>query len=91
MTFKEALILANKSENLIGEITKKGRIDEILIVPTNEVLYQKYMQEYIGTQNAQVAILPYINEEVKVIAVINKSMITTLGMFTFEDVSNIEF
>ncbi len=90
MTFKEALTLAEKSNKHIGKTIKGGRIDEILIVPTNEVSYQKYTQEYITTLNAQTAILPYINDDVKVIAVINKSMITKSGILIFEDVTNIE-
>ena len=75
MTFQEALVLAHDSEKLVGTIFNGETIEELLIVPTDKFLHDKFFKEYCSTLNAQSAILPFMDTDVEVVALFKKSYI----------------
>ncbi len=48
MTYQEALELKEKSEVLIGSLTEKGfAIDEIIIVPSDDKIQNRFFNSYL--------------------------------------------
>lgn len=89
MDFKEALELANNQENLIGKKYNGATLDEIIIYPTNPQSFQSFERKYIKSMNAQIAIAPYVNEDVRVGCVFDKSKIFSNGVFIYTDIDNL--
>ncbi len=89
MTFQEALFLANDSEKLVGTKFNGETIEEVLIVPTDKVLHDKFFKEYCSTLNAQAAILPFMDSDVEVVALFKKSYIHQGGAIITTNVYNI--
>ena len=75
MNFYEAVKLAKANEHLIGKEYQTGIIDEIIIVPTNEIEFDEYKRIYKRTHDAQKAIVPFMESDVEVRLLINKKLI----------------
>lgn len=70
MNYQEALDLKEKRMHLLGTIDAKGfSIDELVILPKNQVLQQEFWRRYLVSSNADTAIQPYINEDLDVWAI----------------------
>ena len=70
MNYQEALDLKEKRMYLLGTIDAKGfSIDELIIVPKNQVFQQEFWRKYLASSDANVAILSYINEDLDVWAI----------------------
>ena len=89
MTFKEALVLAHDSKKFVGTNYKGETIEEILIVPTNEVQRDKFFKEYCFSLDARTAILPFVDSDVEVVALFKKSYIYQGGAIPITSVNNI--
>ena len=89
MTFQKALFLAHDCEKLVGTKYNGNTIEEILIVPTDKVLYDKFLKEYCSTLNAQAAILPFMDSDVEVVALFKKSYIHQGGAIITTNLYNI--
>jgi hypothetical protein len=73
MKLKEALLEVSEKEHLIGKYTYKNAVlDEILIAPSNSYEFEKFQQEYILNLNAQTALAPYIQSDLRIIGVFDK-------------------
>lgn len=75
MTFQESHVLAHANEKLVGTIFYEETIEELLIVPTDKFLHDKFFKEYCSTLNAQSAILPFMDTDVEVVVLFKKSHI----------------
>lgn len=75
MNFLDAVKLAKANEHLIGKDYLNGRIDEVIIVPTNEIEFDKYKRIFKKTLDAQKAIEPFMESDVEVWLLINKKLI----------------
>lgn len=91
MTFKEALVLANDSEKLVGTKYRGETIEEILIVPTDKALHDKFFKEYCISSDAKSAILPFMASDVEVVALFKKNYIHQGGIILTTNVYNIFF
>lgn len=89
MTFQEALVLAHDSEKLVGTTFNGETIEEVLIVPTDKVLHDRFFTEYCSTLNAKTAILPFMESDVEVVALFKKSDIQQCGVILTTNVYNI--
>lgn len=70
MNYNEALELIKKSSHLIGKINERGFIiNELIIVPSDSANREQYIREYLNTKNAELAISPYIKEDLEVWAI----------------------
>lgn len=90
MKFLDAVKLAEMNSHLIGKSTSGGRIDEIIIYPTDPILYEQFLQEYMSTRNPQNSIVEFINSEVQVGVVIDKFLIEENGVFHHSDFLSLE-
>lgn len=70
MIYSEALELIKRSSHLIGKTNERGFIiNELIIVPSDSANRQQYIREYLNTKNAELAISPYVEEDVEVWAI----------------------
>ena len=90
MKFLDAVKLAEMNSHLIGKSTSGGRIDEIVIYPTDPILYEQFLQEYMSTRNPQNSIVEFINSDVQVGVVIDKFLIEENGVFHHSDFLSLE-
>lgn len=86
MNFEEALQKIKENSHLIGSKIAMGTIDELVIYPNNEDAKIIFIDIYSKTLNATEAIIPFLNEDVSISAIINKKAIKQGFFFT----SNIE-
>lgn len=75
MNFLDAVKLAKSNEHLVGKKYLNGRIDEVIIVPTDKTEFDEYKRNYRLTHNAQKAIVPYMESDVEVLLLFNKQLI----------------
>lgn len=90
MKFLDAVKLAEMNSHLIGKSTSGGNIDEIIIYPTDPILYEQFLQEYMSTLNPQNAIVEFINSDVQIGVVIDKFLIEEDNKFFRCDLSHLE-
>lgn len=82
MDFQKAQELKEKNQHLIGmESPKGGTIDEILLVPTNEVQQKQFYQNYILNLDGNTTIIPFTNTDVDIIYVADKCRIIKQSIF----------
>lgn len=75
MNYLDAVKLAKANEHLIGKDYLGGRIDEVIIVPTNEIEFKEFKRIYKRMNNAQKAICPFTESDVEVLLIFNKQLI----------------
>lgn len=85
MNFFQALQIADTKSDLIGKEINGERVEDILIIPTNPDDLKLYIDLYIQTQNSQKAIAPFVNGDVKVVALFKKDYLLKVGLFTTID------
>lgn len=90
MNFLDAEKLREMNSHLIGKSTSGGRIDEVIIYPTNPIIHELFFQEYITTQDPQNSIAEFINFDVQVGVVIDKFLIEENGVFHYSELSSLE-
>ena len=75
MKYQEAQEVIKKHSHLIEKINEKGFvINELIMVPQDEEKRNRYIQSYIQTNDANISIAPYINEELLVWAIDTKHL-----------------
>ncbi len=89
MNYNDAVKIAKANNHLIGKEWKGATIDEIIIVPTDAELRKEYERLYAQTWNAQAAISRFVNNDVDIIIVLNKSYMRTMGVFCFDSIYNL--
>ncbi|MDD2304060.1 MAG: hypothetical protein PHP53_05155 [Prolixibacteraceae bacterium] len=90
MKFLDAVKLAEMNTHLIGKLTSGGRIDEIIIYPTDPIKYQEFVQEYKATLDPQYSIVEFINCDLQVGLVIDKFLIEENDILYFSELSFFE-
>lgn len=80
MDYQKAKELITNNQHLIGKTIKGGIIDELLIYPTEEKSYDRFIKSYIKSGDANNSLLPYKNQDVNVIAIIEKGRINANGI-----------
>lgn len=69
MTFQEALQLIEDRKELLGTVTEKGvLINLLLVVPTDAQQRQDFFNRLMFSHNPQQAIAPFIGSDVEVLA-----------------------
>lgn len=88
MTLEEALNQIKENSHLIGLKIAMGTIDELVVYPKNDNSKIAYKDIYYKTLDSKKAILPFINEDLSVSAIIDKKRIKQGFFFTssIEDV-----
>lgn len=70
MTYEEAKKWREANLSLIGKKDEKGfDINDLFIVPSNQSDRNKYFESYLFCKDMNVAIMPFINNELQVWAV----------------------
>ena len=87
MKLKEAMQVAKQKETLIGTHQYKGAVlDEVIIAPSEANKFKRFEQLYVCNLNAQEALVPFINDDLIVIGVFDKSRILKEGVFIFSKI-----
>lgn len=89
MNYYEAVKIAKANQHLIGKRWQGTTIDEIIIVPTDTRQREEFERIYVQTWNAQAAITRFINNDVDLVIVCNKSLMRTMGVFCFDSIHNL--
>jgi hypothetical protein len=89
MDYQSAKEIVQKNNHLIGKTIIGGKIDELIIYPTNESSYDDFFKSYIRTQNAEASVQPYTNEDVEIYAIIDKSRINANGIIAHSSLKKI--
>lgn len=67
---------------LLGRCLSGASIDELIIAPTNIDSRQQFERLYIGSLDAQMAINPFVAEDVDILVVFDKKRIPEQGILT---------
>jgi len=90
MDFQKAIEIKEKNQHLLGmESPKGGTIDEIILVPTNGVYANQFQINYIQCLDGDLAIAPFIGQDVNILVVVDKYRINTESIFLFTDLLNL--
>jgi len=81
MDFRDALILAQSNEHLVGKIYRNERIDDLLIIPVHKCERELFIKSYVRSLDAQQSIVPFMKCDVEVCALVQKNMIRRLRLF----------
>ncbi|MCG9972769.1 hypothetical protein [Christiangramia crocea] len=81
MDFKKAVEIKEQNLELVGKNVNGAVIDEILIYPTKNESFQRFLQLYRRYNDADYAIAPFVNENVEVRCLIDKSRFFTQNFF----------
>ena len=89
MKFDKATKTLEENNHLIGKKEVHGFIDELIIYPTNPILFERFKESYRLTLDWKKSISPYLNEDVDVLCVINKQEIRVRNLFYFKTLKEI--
>lgn len=89
MNYNEAIKIKNKNNHLIGFKYRGEMIDEIILCPSNRPDFLKFSKVYMNCLNAEIALKPYINGDIAIIAVMNKERIRFDAMFSQTEIINL--
>ena len=89
MNYNDAEKIKNANSHLIGKEWKGATIDEIIIVPTDAELRTKFELLYAQIWDGQAAISRFVNNDVDIVIVLNKSHMRTMGVFCFDSIYNL--
>jgi len=90
MKFLDAVKLAEMNSHLIGKNTMGGRIDEIIIYPTDPALWEEFKVEYCQSGDAQSSAGLFIEYDVRVGVIIDKFLIEENGTLIKSDIAELE-
>lgn len=90
MKFFDAVQLADSKKHLVGKTIKGTTLDEIIIVPTSTSEFDAFKLLYVQTLDAQQSIIPFMNSDVDVVGVCDKSKIHKMGLFNYIRISEIK-
>lgn len=74
MDYREAIKVVEANKHLLGKKMNGAVVDEIIIAPIDMVSWEDFESQYVQTNDAQTSILPYINSDLRVIAVFDKKL-----------------
>jgi len=80
MNFIEAVKKDDANKHLIGKSYKGAVIDEIIIAPNESNEYDEFLKLYCTSLDAQKSIIPFINSNVGVYLVFEKSKIFQMNL-----------
>lgn len=89
MDINEATILKAKNLHLIGKKDKGATIDELILIPTNSDLADKFLQIYLRILDGEKAIIPFAGSDVYIVAVFDKKRISGQNFFFHTDILNL--
>ena len=89
MNYDKALLLLEKNQHLIGKTDNSSTIEELVIIPTDGQLREKFLKIYLQTLKGEKAIQSFIGAEVDVIAVFDKKRISFQGAFLYTNIFNL--
>lgn len=75
MNYQEAKELKTQQSHLLGSKDEKGfEVSEILIVPANKSHLDDFLKSYLFNDDAEIAIAPYLNEDLDVWAIDSRKL-----------------
>ena len=80
MRIEDALKKLRLHNDLLGKCLSGATIDELIIVPIDMDLRQQFEKLYVSSLDAQMAIKPFIAEDVDVLVVFDKKRIHEQGV-----------
>lgn len=83
MRMEDALKKLKLHNDLLGRCLSGASIDELIIAPTDMDLRQQFEKLYVSSLDAQMAIKPFIAEDVDVWAVFDMKRIHEQGVLIF--------
>lgn len=89
MDYQTAINLKIKNKHLIGKLDKGATIDELILVPTNANLTDKFIKLYLQTLDGDESILPFTSSDVDIVAVFDKDRIDGQGVFLHTSIFNL--
>ncbi|GMN12161.1 hypothetical protein MTsPCn9_34020 [Croceitalea sp. MTPC9] len=75
MKFREAKNVVNSHAYLLGKTVNGMKIDELFIYPLDEASYSVFIAMYCISLNNEEALKPFIEEEMGIKCILNKSSI----------------
>lgn len=75
MRYEQACQIVNNNLHLLGQAYLGQTIDELIIAPANQQHFQEFELVYVRNLDAQLAIRPFINEDVEVYVIVGRNLI----------------
>jgi len=88
MRIEDALKKLKLHNDLLGKCLSGATIDELIIVPIDMDLRQQFEKLYVSSLDAQMAIKPFIAEDVDVWVVFDKKRIHEQGVLISTSLDN---
>ncbi len=88
MRIEDALKKLKLHNDLVGKCLSGATIDELIIAPIDMDLRQQFEKLYVSSLDAQMAIKPFIAEDVDVWVVFDKKRIHEQGVFISTSLDN---
>ncbi|MCR5549849.1 MAG: hypothetical protein K6F40_02775 [Bacteroidales bacterium] len=89
MNFVEAVKIADANQHLIGKVWNGATIEDVVVAPTDTLQWSEFERSYISSLNAQEAIIPFMNSDVEVFVVCDRSRIRTQSLFVYSSIRNL--
>ena len=83
MRIEDAIEKVKNHNDLLGKYVDGARIDELIIAPTSAESRQKFDRLYVDCLDPHMALLPFKDEDVEILAVLDKERIHKQGVFVF--------
>lgn len=89
MNYIEAVRIAEANQHLIGKVWNGATIEEIIVAPTDTLLWSEFERFYISSFNAQESIVPFMNTDMEVFVVCDRFRIRTQKLFVYTSIRNL--
>lgn len=89
MDFKKAEDLKRKNGHLIGKKDNSATIDELILVPTDASIKEKFLTHYLQILDGDEAIRSFIGVDVDIVAVFDKGRIDGQDIFFHTSIYNL--
>lgn len=83
MRIEDAIEEVQNHNDLLGKLVDGARIDELIIAPTNAESRQKFNRLYVDCLDPHMALLPFKDEDVEILAVLDKERIRKQSVIVF--------
>lgn len=80
MNFIDAVRIAAANQHLIGKEWNGTTIEEVIVAPTDTLLWSEFEKLFISSLNAQESIVPFMNSDVDVFVVCDKKRIRSQNL-----------
>lgn len=89
MNFINAVRIADANQHLIGKVWNGATIEDVIVAPTDTLLWSEFERFYISSLNAQESMAPFMNSDVEVFVVCDRFRIRTQRLFVYTSIRDL--